>query len=161
MLKTPEQKEQSRLEMIKRKEKRQVDARRKSARDAMRKRRHTLERKNVRHVQEWRAKKKSEAKAAKRATNKAEREARDTRRIARQEKKALDLRKHATERQGFCDGYNAAAPKTEAELKTQSWAKRYREGYAKGRAEKQRVDALLTQQQQARLTPSPVTIRLS
>ena len=91
----------------------------------------------------------------------AEKAARDARRVARQEKKALDLRKHATERQGFCDGYNSAAPKTEAELKAQSWAKRYREAYAKGRAEKQRCDLVLEQEAARRLTAAPLTIRLS
>jgi cell division septum initiation protein DivIVA len=114
----------------------------------------------VRRVQRYRTKKKAEKKAARHAVLMAEKAARDARRVARQEKKALDLRKHSTQRQGFCDGYNSAAPKSEAELKAQSWAKRYREGYAKGRAEKQRVDALLTQQQ-ARPTPTaaPVTIQ--
>lgn len=114
----------------------------------------------MRRVQRYRTKKKAEKKAARHAVLMAEKAARDARRVARQEKKALDLRKHSTQRQGFCDGYNSAAPKSEAELKAQSWAKRYREGYAKGRAEKQRVDALLTQQQ-ARPTPTaaPVTIQ--
>ena len=159
MLKTPEQREQARLEMLARKEQSRADARRTSARKAMRKRRRTLERKNIRHVQEWRAKKKTEKKAARHIVLMAEKAARDARRVARQEKKALDLRKHATQRQGFCDGYNSAAPKTDAELKAQSWAKRYRIGYAEGCAEKQRVDALLLAQQ-SRLTPAPVTIQL-
>ena len=115
----------------------------------------------MRRVQRFRKKKKAEAKAARHAVLMAEKAARDARRVARQEKKALDLRKHSTQRQGFCDGYNAVTPMTEAQLKGLSYAKRYRIGYAEGRAEKQRVDALLTQQQQARLTPAPVPIQLS
>ncbi len=158
MLKTPEQREQVRLDMLARKEKKRVNARRASARRAMRKRR--FKAKEVRRVQRFRKKKKAETKAARHAVLMAEKAARDTRRIARQEKRASDLRKHATERQGFCDGYNSVAPKTETELKAQSWAKRYREGYAKGRAEKQRVDALLLAQQ-SRPTPAPVTIQLT
>jgi hypothetical protein len=159
-MKTPEQREQAQLDMLARKEQKRADARRASARNAMRKRRRTLERKNIRHVQEWRAKKKAEKKAERHAVLMAEKAARDIRRVARQEKKALDLRKHATQRQGFCDGYNAAAPMTEAQLKGLSYAKRYRIGYAEGRAEKQRVDVLLLAQR-SRLTPTPVTIQLT
>jgi hypothetical protein len=153
-MRTPEQLEAAILEMKARNEQKQLEAHRKSARDGMRKIRRTLERKNVKHVQAWRDKKRAEAKAAKRAANKAEKEARDARRVVRQEKQALDLRKHATERQGFCDGYNSTAPLSDAELKAQSWAKRYREAYAEGRAEKQRVDLLLEHEAAKRLTPT-------
>jgi hypothetical protein len=158
MLRTSEQREQARLDMLARKEKKRVNARRASARRAMRKRR--FKAKEVRRIQRFRKKKKAEAKAARHIVLMAEKAARDARRVARQQKKALDLRKHATERQGFCDGYNSGAPKTEAELKALSWAKRYRIGYAEGRAEKQRVDALLLAQQ-VRLTSAPVTIQLT
>ena len=158
MLKTPEERERAQREMRERKAQDKVEHRKAAARRAMRKRR--FKAKEVRRVQKYRAKKKAEAKAARHAVLMAEKAARDARRVARQEKKALNLRKHATERQGFCDGYNSAAAKTESELKAKSWAKRYREGYARGRAEKQRVDALLLAQQ-SRYTPAPVTIQLT
>jgi hypothetical protein len=157
-MKTVEERERAQQEMRARIEHDKVERRKTAARRAMRKRR--FKAKEVRRVQRFRKKKKAEAKAARHIVLMAEKAARDMRRIARQEKKALDLRKHATERQGFCDGYNSAAPNTDAELKAQSWAKRYREGYAKGRAEKQRVDALLLAQQ-SRLIPAPVTIQLT
>lgn len=157
-MKTPDERERAQQEMRARIEHDKVERRKAAARRAMRKRR--FKAKEVRRVQRFRKKKKAEAKAVHHAVLMAEKAARDTRRIARQEKKALDLRKHATERQGFCDGYNSAVPKTEAELKAQSWAKRYRIGYASGRAEKQRVDALLFTQQ-TRPTPAPATIRLT
>lgn len=159
MLKTPEQREKARLDMLARKEKKRADARRAFARKAMRKLRKPA--KEVRRVQRYRKKKKAEAKATRHAVLVAEKAARDARHATRQEKKALDLRKHATERQGFVDGYNAVTPLTEAELKTLSFARRYVESYLQGRAEKQRCDALLNQQQQAGLTPAPVTIRLT
>jgi len=160
MLKTPEQREQARIEMLERKAQARIEAKRASARKAMRK--HRFKAKEVRRVTAWRKKKNAEAKAARHAMNKSIREARDARRVARQEKKALDLRKHATARQGFVDGYNAVTPLAEAKLKTLSFARRYREAYAQGRAERQRCDVLLAQQQQAAQTiPSPVTIRRS
>lgn len=158
MLKTPEQREQARQEMLERKEHRRKEARRASARKAMRKKRQPA--REVRRVTAWRKCKKAEAKAARHAVLMAEKAARDARRVARLEKKTLDLRKHATERQGFCDGYNSAAPMTEAELKALSYAKRYRTKYAEGVEQKQRVDALLLTQQ-SRLTPAPVTIQLT
>lgn len=158
MLKTPEERERAQHEMRAHIAQNKVERRKAAARRAMRKRR--FKAKEVRRVQRYRTKKKAEAKAAHHVVLMAEKAARDTRRVARQEKTALDLRKHATERQGFCDGYNSVAPKTEAQLKGLSYAKRYRIGYAEGRAEKQRVDALLLTQQ-PRLTPAPVTIQLT
>ena len=158
MIKTPEERERAQREMRARMTHDKAERRKASARRAMRKRR--FKAKEVRRVQRYRKKKKAEKKAARHAVLMAEKAARDTRRVARQEKKALNLRKHATERQGFCDGFNSAMPKTEVELKTQSWAKRYREAYANGRAEKQRVDTLLLAQQQT-ARPAPVTIHLS
>jgi len=158
---TPEELEQAQRAMLARKEQKRADAKRASARKAMRKKRRTLERKNVRHVQEWRARKKAEKKAARHTVLMAEKAARDARRVARQEKKACDLRKHATERQGFVDGYTTITPQTDAELKALSWAKRYREGYAKGRAEKERVnDLLAAEQARYATTPAPATIQL-
>lgn len=158
MLKTPEQKEQARLEMLERGEKKSAERRKAIARRAMRKRR--FKAKEVRRVQRYRKKKKAEAKAVHHIVLMAEKAARDARRVARQEKKALDLRKHATERQGFCDGYNSGAPKTEAELKAQSWTKRYREAYAQGACEKRRCQELMEAQQKP-ATPAPITIQLS
>ena len=158
MLRTSEERERAQQEMRARKAAEKVEHRKAAARRAMRKRRKPA--REVKRVTAWRKRKKAEAKAARHAVLMAEKAARDARRVARQEKKALDLRKHATERQGFCDGYNTAASKTDAELKAQSWAKRYREAYARGCAEKQRVDALLLAQP-TRLTPAPVTIQLS
>lgn len=156
----PEELEQAQSAMLARKEQKRADAKRASARECMRKKRRYYERKNVRHVQVYRKRKKAEARAARHLEIVAEKAARAQRRAVREEKKACDLRKHATERQGFVDGYNAAAPKTDAELKAQSWANRYREGYAKGRAEKLRVDALLLAERW-RYTPAPVTIQLT
>jgi hypothetical protein len=160
VLKTPEQREQAWIEMLERKAQARTEAKRASARKAMRKRRKPA--REVRRVQRYRKKKKAEQKAARPAVLMAEKAARDARRVARQEKHACDLRKHATQRQGFVDGYNTMTPQTKPELKAQSWAKRYREAYAQGRTERQRCDVLLAQQQQAaQTTPSPVTIRLS
>ena len=123
-------------------------------------RKHRFKAKEVRRVTAWRKKKNAEAKAAWHAMNKSIREARAAHRVARQDKRALDLRKHATQHAGWLAGFTTMTPQTKAELKAQSWAKRYREAYAEGRAERQRCDTLLIQQQ-AQTTPVPVTIRLS
>jgi hypothetical protein len=142
------------------KEAKRLKAKRKSARDAMRKRRRTLERKNVRHVQEWRAKKKKEAKAARTAENKRLKTERVERRAIREAKKALDLRKHATQHAGFIEGFQTKTPQSDSELKAMSWSQRYRTGYSEGAAEKRRYEAILNQY--ARPTPpASVAIRLS
>ena len=112
--------------------------------------------KEVRRVQAWRKRKKAEVKAVWHAANKARRDAVTARRIARQERKAFQLRKHATAPQGFCDGFQSTAPKSDAELKTLSYTHLYRTGYEHGCAEKLRVQTLVAAQQHAAAQPKPV-----
>jgi hypothetical protein len=135
-----------------------VEARRRSARNAMRKRRRTLERRNVKHVQEWRAKKKAEKKAEHHAVLMAEKAERDARRVARQEKNALDLRKHGTAQAGFVAGWQAVVPQTDEELKALSWSKRYREAYTRGAVEKRSNQELM--EASRRSAPEPINIKL-
>jgi hypothetical protein len=156
MLRTSEQREQARVDMLARKEKKRVNARRGSARRAMRKRR--FKAKEVRRVQRFRKKKKAEAKAARHIVLMAEKAARDARRVARQQKKALDLRKRGTAQAGFTAGWLAVAPQTDEELKALSWAKRYREAYAHGASEKRRCQELMEVQEKALPQPNTITL---
>jgi hypothetical protein len=157
VLKTPEQREKARIEMLERTAKDKVDRRRATARRAMRKLR--FKAKEVRRVTQYRKRKKAEALAAWHAKNRAEREARAARKAEREAKRALDLRKHATRHAGFVDGYNAVTPLTEAELKALSFARRYVDAYTQGAAEKRRCETLLTlRRQAAQPTPAPFPI---
>ena len=72
--------------------------------------------------------------------------------------KALNLRKHATDHQGHVDGWTVAVPVADAELKSLSWSRRYREAYAQSAVEKVRMLATMARQQ----TPvvQPATIKL-
>lgn len=154
--------EQSQAAMLERKAQRQADARRKSARDAMRKRRRTLERRNVRHVQEWREEQRKKARAARHLEIVTEKAARDARRIAREEKKALNLRKHATHQAGFVAGWQATDQivQTDDQLKALSYSRRFRTGYAEGHVQRQQADALLHQKPATTPEPSAVPIQL-
>jgi hypothetical protein len=154
MLKTPEQRERARLEMLERKEKKRAATRRKAARAAIRKRR------NVLRAQTYRKRKKAEAKAALRAARKAKREAQAVRRAARKEKHDRTVRSNARPGVGFVDGYSAATPKTPLELKALSYSRAYIARYLEGVAEKQRVTQLLNQEATRQPTPAPATIQL-
>jgi hypothetical protein len=145
MLKTPEQKEQARLEMLARKEQKRASARRASARRASLKRH--FKSKEVRRVTAWRKRKKAEKKAARHLEIVAEKAARALSRAVREEKKACDMRKHATAQAGFVAGWSAVVPQTDQELKALSWSRRYREAYAHGAAEKRRSQELMAAQQ--------------
>jgi len=154
MLKTPEQKEQARLEMLARKELKRASARRASARRASLKRH--FKSKEVRRVTAWRKRKK----AARHLEIVAQKAARALRRAVREEKKACDMRKHATAQAGFVVGWSAVVPQRDEELKARSWSRRYREAYAHGAAEKRRCQELMAAQQRTALQLTPATIQL-
>jgi hypothetical protein len=141
MLKTPEERERAQREMRERKAQDKVEHRKAAARRAMRKRR--FKAKEVRRVQKYRAKKKAEAKTARHVVLMAEKAARALRCAVREEKKACDMRKHATAQAGFVAGWSAVVPQTDEELKALSWSRRYREAYAHGAAEKRRCQELM------------------
>ena len=73
--------------------------------------------------------------------------------------KEWHARKHATEAAGFRDGWTAATPTSEAELKALSYARRYISGYMRAVAEKTRVTALMAAQQ-AKVIAQPKPIAL-
>jgi hypothetical protein len=74
-------------------------------------------------------------------------------------RKAFYLRTHATDHAGHIDGWTAATPKTDAELKAESWSRRYRAAYAQSAAEKVRITELMAKQQ-AKPLVQPRTITL-
>jgi hypothetical protein len=141
MLKTVEERERAQQEMRDRIAAKKVADHEASVRRTARKR--GFKAREVKRVQAWRKRKKAQARAARHLEIVAEKAARAQRRAVREEKKACDMRKHATAQAGFVAGWSAEVPQTDDELKALSWAKRYRESYAHGAAEKRRCQELV------------------
>jgi hypothetical protein len=77
----------------------------------------------------------------------------------KQRLKDWQLRKHATAHQGTIDGFGAATPLDETQLKALSFSMRYRTAYLEAAAEKQQWLAAMSAQQNTP-TVQPVVIKL-
>jgi hypothetical protein len=71
---------------------------------------------------------------------------------------AWQARKHATAQNGFAMGWSATSPVTEAELKAQSYAKRFITAYLGAVAERKRVEAVMAKQSTPTVQPATITL---